>query len=51
MLTWKGHEFLDTVRSDTAWNRIKARLAEKSIDLSFDAIVAAGRAVLGMLGG
>ncbi|UZR29096.1 DUF2513 domain-containing protein [Methylococcus mesophilus] len=51
MLTWKGHEFMDTVRSDTAWNRIKARLAEKSIDLSFDAIVAAGQAVLGMLGG
>jgi hypothetical protein len=45
-LTWTGHEFLAAVRSDTAWNRIKARLQEKAIDLSFDAIVAAARAAL-----
>ena len=45
-LTWKGHEFLDTVRSDTAWNRIKRWLNAKALDLSFEAIVAAGRACL-----
>ncbi len=46
-LTWAGHEFLAAVRSDTAWNRIKTRLAEKAVDVSFDAIVAAAKAVLG----
>lgn len=46
-LTWAGHEFLAAVRNDTAWNRIKSRLAERAIDLSFDAIVAAARAMMG----
>lgn len=49
-LTWTGHEFLDTVRSDTAWNRIRQQLAEKALELSFEAIVAAGRAALRMIG-
>jgi hypothetical protein len=46
-LTWAGHEFLAAVRSDTAWSRIKARLAERSVDLSLDAIIAAARSALG----
>ncbi len=45
-LTWSGHEFLAAVRNDTAWARIKARLAERAIDLSFDAVLAAARAAL-----
>lgn len=39
-LTWAGHEFLDRIRSDTAWNRIKKTAREKSLDMSFDSIVA-----------
>lgn len=46
-LTWAGHEFLAAVRNDTAWSRIKARLAERSIDLSVEAVLAAARAALG----
>lgn len=45
-LTWKGHEFLDTVRSDRAWNRIKRWLNEKGFELSFEAIVAAGKSII-----
>jgi hypothetical protein len=45
-LTWAGHEFLAAVKSDTAWNRIKARLMERAVDLSFEAIVAAARQAL-----
>lgn len=45
-LTWAGHEFLAAVRNDTAWSRIKARLAERAVDLSFEAIVAAAKALL-----
>lgn len=46
-LTWSGHEFLAAIRNDKAWNRIKARLAERSIDLSFEAIAAAAKALMG----
>ena len=45
-LTWKGHELLDMVRSDKAWNRIKKWLNVRALDLSFEAIAAAGRAVI-----
>ena len=45
-LTWRGREFLDMVRSDTAWNRIRKWLNARALDLSFEAIVAAGRAVI-----
>jgi hypothetical protein len=51
-LTWAGHEFLDQIRSETAWKRIKALLKEKGIDLSFDTIkVAAGTLIKQILGG
>lgn len=47
-LTRAGHEFfLASGRSDTVWSRIKTRLAERAVDLSFDAIVAAARALTG----
>lgn len=46
-LTWAGHEFLAAVRNDTAWARIKARLAERAIDLSLDAVLATARQALG----
>lgn len=45
-LTWAGHEFLAAVRPDAAWTRIKARIAERAVDLSFDAIVAAARSLM-----
>lgn len=46
-LTWAGHEFLAAVRNDTAWHRIKSRLAERAIDLSFDAIVGVAKTMMG----
>ena len=39
-LTWNGHEFLDTIRADTAWNRITKTAREKGLDLSFNIITA-----------
>lgn len=27
-LTWQGHEFLDTARNETIWNKAKGRLTE-----------------------
>ncbi|WGE64281.1 DUF2513 domain-containing protein [Actinobacillus equuli subsp. haemolyticus] len=37
-LTWQGHEFLDKLKNDTVWNKVKSTIQSKSIDLSFEAI-------------
>ncbi|MBL0474394.1 DUF2513 domain-containing protein [Aeromonas veronii] len=37
-LTWSGHEFLETIRSDTVWNKTKETFATKGIDMTFDLI-------------
>lgn len=37
-ITWEGHEFLDKVRSDTTWNKIKTAAKSKGVDLSFEVI-------------
>lgn len=42
-LTWNGHEFLDRIRSDTQWNRIKSSIREKGMDMSFEGIMAIAR--------
>ena len=39
-LTWDGHEFLDAIRNEGTWNKIKAFVKEKSASLSFDVIKA-----------
>lgn len=37
-LTWSGHELIDSIRSDTVWNKTKKVFVEKGIDMSFDLI-------------
>lgn len=37
-LTWSGHELLDSMRTDTIWNRIKDTARQKGIELTVDAI-------------
>ena len=37
-LTWPGHEFLDSIRSDTVWNQTKKSFASKGIDMTFDLV-------------
>lgn len=50
-LTWAGHEFLDKIRSDTAWAKMKAQAQEKSLTLSFNIVnELAQRAVISTLG-
>lgn len=41
VLTWQGQEFLSQIRQDSRWQKIRTKLTDKSIDLSFDAIKAA----------
>lgn len=48
-LTWQGHELLDQIRNDTVWNKIKATVKNKGLDLSFELIKTAGKKVLSAL--
>lgn len=45
-LTWKGHEFLDSIRSKPVWERIKTISMEKGVELTFDSIKAIGKVAL-----
>jgi repressor of nif and glnA expression len=45
-LTWEGHEFLDNMRDQAMWNRVKSTIREKGIGLSFEAIKLAGKLVV-----
>jgi hypothetical protein len=51
-LTWKGHEYLESVRSDTLWSDVKKTAREKGVDLTIDLVkalaTAKARALLGM---
>jgi Hypothetical protein (DUF2513) len=37
-LTWSGHEFLDTIRSNTVWEKTKKSIRSKGLSLTFDLI-------------
>jgi hypothetical protein len=37
-LTWDGHEFLDKIRSESVWAKVKNQIKTKGLDLSFDVI-------------
>ncbi len=37
-LTWEGHEFLDNVRNETVWRRVKATIQDKGGTASFEII-------------
>ena len=37
-LTWQGHEFLDSIRSDSVWNKTKITFGKQGISMTFDLI-------------
>lgn len=37
-LTWEGQEFLDKIREDTVWNKIKEAITQKGVSLTFEVI-------------
>ena len=45
-MTWSGHEFLDQIRQDTVWNKVKTGAREKGLDLSFGVIVKIAKSVI-----
>jgi|SRR5690554_90899 len=45
-LTWDGHEFIDKIRSDNTWGKIKSLARAKGLDLSIDVIKGAAATVI-----
>lgn len=37
-LTWTGHEFLDSIRSDTVWQKTKKVFQEKGLEMTFELV-------------
>jgi len=37
-LTWEGHEFLDTIRSDSVWNKTKASFMKQGLSMTVELI-------------
>ncbi len=44
-LTWEGHEFLDSIRSETVWERTKKAFLERGVEMSFDLVRACAKDV------
>lgn len=42
-LTWEGCEFLDEIRRDAAWEKIKETVEKKGLDLTFDTVTMAAK--------
>jgi DNA-binding transcriptional ArsR family regulator len=45
-LTFDGHDFLDQIRDPSLWGKIKSKVKEKGLDLTFDTIKAAAAALV-----
>ena len=39
-LTWQGHEFLDAIKNDSVWQKLKSMAAEKGIAMPFEIVKA-----------
>lgn len=37
-LTWQGHEFLDAIRNDSVWSKLKSKLKEQGGSLPFHVV-------------
>ncbi|ARG97496.1 DUF2513 domain-containing protein [Legionella micdadei] len=44
-LTWLGHDFLESIRSEAIWTEIKDRLSSKKIRLNIENIMAVAQAL------
>ncbi len=50
-LTWQGHEFLDAIRSDSVWNKLKVTASEKGVTMPFEVIKESAITIIkGLLG-
>lgn len=50
-LSWEGHEFLDKIKRDTIWNKVKQSAMQQGLELSLEVIkLAAGKIIGTVLG-
>lgn len=45
-LTWQGHEFLDSIRKDTVWNKTKDVISKKGLPMVLDVVKEISQAVI-----
>lgn len=45
-LTNNGHELLDTIRSDTVWNKVQETFKTKGVEMTFDLVTAVGKKIM-----
>lgn len=38
-LTWSGHDFLDVLRNESVWSKVKDTLKDKALTLPFDVLL------------
>lgn len=48
-LTWEGHEFLDSIRSNVVWEKTKSTFLEKGIEMTFDLVQSGASQVAGAM--
>ena len=48
-LTWEGHEFLDSIRSDTVWTKTKKMFAEEGVSMTFELVKSVAKDVAAAL--
>lgn len=45
-LTWEGHDFIDKIRSDTIWNKVKSTIKKKKLPMILETIKAIATAII-----
>ena len=45
-MSYKGHELLDTIRSDTVWARIEDKFKSSGLEMTFDLVLLMGRKII-----
>jgi hypothetical protein len=50
-ITWAGHDFLDTVRNDKVWRKLKAELKDRGLSLPFSLLQALALKIAASLAG
>lgn len=50
-ITWDGHEFLDAVRNDTVWRKLKAQVKDKGLTVPFSVVQALALKIIEKLAG
>lgn len=48
-ITWNGHEYLDKIRQDSTWNKVKDTLKEKGLPMTIDTVSKVATAIISQM--